>query len=317
MPPSKGPTDALFYRRGSIYTLARLFGTSGVAPQPAQSLHLTVIALLPALMAVCGTEACAQTAVGDRYSGEVYIQPTYRQAAAPSGPTLSWPGKATEAASQISAASATPPSSGFAAQTRAPAYAYAAQAYQPPAFAAYQPPVAQPSPYQPPAHPPQVAQGASTQAREYGAPPVSPWYQRYGAASSAPSPVAPPPYAAQSSAPAPLAGAPQSIYDPPAGRAGATSAASTTVSSAARAPPAPVATAANDGETARYYSLHRQYGLTPDPDPIPPQFFTRTADLSDPPGPSPVYKAASSSSGSTTAVHAVQPDDATSTLGQP
>jgi hypothetical protein len=80
---------------------------------------------------------------------------------------------------------------------------------------------------------------------------------------------------------------------------------------------APTASAAGAGETARFYSVHRQYGLTPDPDPIPPQFFSRTADLSDPPGPSPVYKAASASGASTTAVHPVQSDDGASSLSQP
>ena len=37
----------------------------------------------------------------------------------------------------------------------------------------------------------------------------------------------------------------------------------------------------------RFYSVHRQYGLQPDPPPIPPQFFAATADLSEPPGPLP------------------------------
>jgi hypothetical protein len=87
--------------------------------------------------------------------------------------------------------------------------------------------------------------------------------------------------------------------------------------SAATTPPPPTASAAGVGETARFYSVHRQYGLTPDPDPIPPQFFSQTADLSDPPGPSPVYKAVSAAGGATTAVHPVQSDDGASSLSQP
>ncbi len=133
----------------------------------------------------------------------------------------------------------------------------------------------------------------------YGAAPVMPWYERYAAAPAA---ISPAPSLPPATAPT-LAGAPTSIYDPPQGQG--------------RAATTPAQTAAKDGETARFYSLHRQYGLTPDPDPIPPQFFTQTADLSTPPGPSPVYKAATSPAGSTTAVHAVQSDDPTSTLGQP
>lgn len=39
------------------------------------------------------------------------------------------------------------------------------------------------------------------------------------------------------------------------------------------------------GDGVRFYSLHRAYGLTPDPAPIPPQFFASTPDLADPPGP--------------------------------
>jgi len=273
------------------------------------------------LFAVGAPTAQAQTtAIGDRYSGEVYDQPAYRrpagQAAAASGPTLSWPGKTPQSAPQLAAPS---PASSFSEPLRAPAYASAGQndrpespvaypppvphqvAYQAPAYHApvYQAPVYQAPAYPPSTYPDQVARAPTPQARADAAPPVTPWYQRYGASRgpSAPAPAAP------------QAGAPQSIYDPPA--------AATVASSAGNATP----TAANDGETARFYSLHRQYGLTPDPDPIPPQFFTQTADLSDPPspspGPSPVYKASAPSGGSTTAVHAAQSDDPTSTLGQP
>lgn len=35
-----------------------------------------------------------------------------------------------------------------------------------------------------------------------------------------------------------------------------------------------------EGGTVRHYSVHREFGIRPDPTPIPPQFFTATADLS-------------------------------------
>ncbi len=40
-----------------------------------------------------------------------------------------------------------------------------------------------------------------------------------------------------------------------------------------------------NGEGVRFYSVHRPFGMRPDPAPIPPQFFAATPDLSDPPGP--------------------------------
>lgn len=57
---------------------------------------------------------------------------------------------------------------------------------------------------------------------------------------------------------------------------------------AAPAPPAQVAVAAPppraaqayNGGGVRHYSVHREFGMAPDPTPIPPQFFTATADLS-------------------------------------
>ncbi len=50
------------------------------------------------------------------------------------------------------------------------------------------------------------------------------------------------------------------------------------------------------GQGVRFYSVHRQYGLTPDPAPIPPQFFATTADLSDPAGPQPARLASGAAS---------------------
>jgi hypothetical protein len=324
MPPLRGPSAVPPDRLVPTCALADPFHASS-SPRPWQGRHRSGLAVAALAVAVCSAQAQAQTtAVGDRYSGDVYVQPAYRQAADTTGPTLSWPGKTVAVAPQIAPPS---PSSGFGEPMRAPAYAYAAQPDRPASTSPYQTPVTRqvaPEPtyqaptyqapsyqaaprYQPAPYPAQVVRASAAQPHAYGAPPVMPWYQRYGAAETssapAPAPAAPSP---------PQAGAPQSIYDPPAGQGGAA-----TGSSSPAATPTPTPTAANGAETARFYSLHRQYGLTPDPDPIPPQFFTRTADLSDPPGPSPVFKAATSSGGSTTAVHTVQSDDSTSTLSQP
>jgi hypothetical protein len=62
---------------------------------------------------------------------------------------------------------------------------------------------------------------------------------------------------------------PSSIYAPTPPQAPAT--AVRPVQQAARA----------DGP--RFYSVHREFGITPDAPPIPPAFFTATADLSEPP----------------------------------
>ena len=53
-----------------------------------------------------------------------------------------------------------------------------------------------------------------------------------------------------------------------------------------------------------FYSVHRPFGLQPDPAPIPPQFFTATADLSDPPGPLPTERSTASSKSGGVSVHA-------------
>lgn len=288
MPPLRGRSDVSPDRLGPTYALAGLFRV-GPAPRSRRGLQLAVLIAPSALIAMCAGLAHGQTmAVGDRYSGDAYVQPPYPQApgqpvAEMGGQMLSWPGKTAVFAPQAAA----PSSSGLGEQLRPPAYADAPQTYR----------AASPAPapaYPAQAAPAQTGRAPMQQAGAYGPPPVSPWYQRYGDAPASTAPTAP--------------SAPQSIYDPPAAQ-------SSSASGASAANPTPTAT--NDGETARFYSLHRPYGLTPDPDPIPPQFFTRTADLSDPPGPSPVYKAATASGGSTTASHTVQADDPTSTLGQP
>lgn len=100
-------------------------------------------------------------------------------------------------------------------------------------------------------------------------PPNRPWYQRY-------------PEAAVAQAPPPGSGVGASLTPgtpaapPPAAPLGAYA--------APAAGAAPVRSASLTPATggARYYSVHKPYGYTPDPAPIPPQFFGPTADLSAP-----------------------------------
>jgi hypothetical protein len=117
-----------------------------------------------------------------------------------------------------------------------------------------------------------------------------------------------------------LAGAPQpqtlaarplptSIYAPPAQGA----------ATGVAAMPAPrYRTAANSGadDRVRFYSVHRQYGLQPDPPPIPPQFFGATADLSDPPGPIPAQRLTTGAGGATRTVRPTT-DSSDGGAGQP
>ena len=53
---------------------------------------------------------------------------------------------------------------------------------------------------------------------------------------------------------------------------------------------------------SRLYSVHREFGMTPDPAPIPPQFFANTADLSAPETPDVVRSTATTAN--TTAARA-------------
>lgn len=87
---------------------------------------------------------------------------------------------------------------------------------------------------------------------------AEPTAQPAPASAPAPEPYSPP---AQASA------APTSIYAPPP---------------PAAASAQPVRTAAATGQGPRLYSLHRDYGMQPDPIPLAPQFFGPTADLSAP-----------------------------------
>jgi hypothetical protein len=60
-------------------------------------------------------------------------------------------------------------------------------------------------------------------------------------------------------------------------------------------PPSPLMAAApsqapTDGQPPRLYSLHREFGLTPDPTPpLPAQFFAGNQDLAEPPPPPPPH----------------------------
>ena len=57
----------------------------------------------------------------------------------------------------------------------------------------------------------------------------------------------------------------------------------------------------------RFYSLHRDFGMTPDAIPIPPQFFGPTADLSTPPADPPLKRVTTSTGATRT--QAVVTDD--------
>lgn len=208
-----------------------------------------------ALAAAGATSALAQA---DRYGGVgTYRAPAppraQLQAQAAPGRVLTWPGKSTPAA---------PPQPYPAAYPQAyPAQPYAPPAYSPPRPAPPQmaPQAAYPSPYQPqpyyapapggPAAPPGSSATAPTGV--YPANTVPP---------NLASPMAVPPQQAQ-----PLVSNPQlpnSIYAPPAPPppAGVLGAAQPRRDLAVAAAP----------QAARYYSLHRQFGLQPDRPPAPP-----------------------------------------------
>jgi hypothetical protein len=91
------------------------------------------------------------------------------------------------------------------------------------------------------------------QAAQMG-PPVNPWRPVYQ----------------QNTAPRP---APTSIYDAPAKAQAASPPPQSYRQAQANRP-------ANPEGGPRFYSLHREYGIQPDPIPLPPQFFGPTADLS-------------------------------------
>jgi hypothetical protein len=148
---------------------------------------------------------------------------------------------------------------------------------------------------------------APVRANSGWAPVYIPPSRSVGAAQvAAPVPAAPP------STPT-LAGAPQrapaSIYDAAPPRQAA--AAATSV------PPRPgVAQTAQGDERVHFYSLHRQYGLQPDPAPIPPQFFTNTADMSEPQGPNPIQRLTSGSGAAATTRTVRAADSSDASTGQ-
>jgi len=98
---------------------------------------------------------------------------------------------------------------------------------------------------------------------------------------------------------------PRTIYDPPSQSA--------QPQAQLQAQPAPQQVAPQRSAQAQnpngphFYSLHREYGIEPDPIPIPPKFFGPTADLSAPP-PDPVLKRVTGSDGQTH-TQAVPTDD--------
>jgi hypothetical protein len=100
-------------------------------------------------------------------------------------------------------------------------------------------------------------------------------------------------------------GKPRTIYDPPS--------VSAQPQAQLQAPSAPQQVAPQQTAQAQnpngphFYSLHREYGIAPDPIPIPPRFFGPTADLSAPP-PDPVLKRVTGSDGQTH-TQAVPTDD--------
>ncbi len=103
---------------------------------------------------------------------------------------------------------------------------------------------------------------------------------------------------------------PPSIYTP-------ASASEMTPAQRAAAAPPPLRSASaaqrygydpSQGHQVRFYSVHRPFGLQPDSAPIPPQFFTATADLSEPAGPLPTDRTTTTTTASGARVSHVAPD---------
>ena len=119
------------------------------------------------------------------------------------------------------------------------------------------------------ATPRSLAQAGRTVAAQAYAP------QPFAAPPSAPAAYVPAPYSPPSAPAQAVAALPTSLYSPPP---------SPLMQPAAQAAPATTA-----GQPPRFYSLHREFGLTPDPAPatLPTQFFAPSADLAEPPPPPP------------------------------
>ncbi|MEW6596551.1 MAG: hypothetical protein AB1429_03540 [Pseudomonadota bacterium] len=265
------------------------------------SLRIARHALLA--LALAASAARAQTAL-DRYGGGTAYAPPIPQ---PSQQFLNWPGKVEPAAPAVVYVRPTYAAPAYTAPGYAlPAYVtptpqtyprtvllngppagyapqgYVPQGYMPQAYVIAgqapqgSPPMAQtpqvygqqvyaPTSYVPQAIAPTFRQPVAAVA---ALPPAS-----YTAQASTPTSLAQPPAAApvlQSEAEAEAAAAgpalPNSIYAPPPPS-----------QTAAAPPPQPVGP-----NSARFYSVHRDYGLTPDAIPVAPEVFGPTADLTQP-----------------------------------
>jgi hypothetical protein len=172
--------------------------------------------------------------------------------------TLSWPGKAlAQPAPTLAPVNYSPP------PRYSPPPAYPVQAQ--PTYA----PQAQYAPQAPAAYAPQPAQAYYAPAAQrpaapsYGVPPPPPPPTAQTTVRPVPTSI----YSDAAAAPAqPPYGYAQAAYAPAAPSAAAT----------------PAQTVGDSAPSSRRYSVHRDYGMAPDPAPIPPQFFAVTADLSAP-----------------------------------
>ena len=264
------------------------------------------------------------------------------------GRTLSWPGKQDQTAAPAyappQAVRAYAPQTYAAGGYRAPAYATAnatPRAYPSPTYSAraYPPP---PS-YGGAAYPQRLYSGTTAARQPYGRP--APVRQadpdRAAAYPSPPRAYAPPAYTAGATGPdgwrpvfaeaparAPmqggpaepppvLAGAPSRPADLPASIYTPASTPEMTPAQRAAAAPPPLRTTSaaqrygydpSQGHAVRFYSVHRPFGLQPDAAPIPPQFFTATADLSQPAGPLPTDRTTTTTTASGARVSHVAPD---------
>ncbi len=236
----------------------------------------TALRLMAALGVVLAPAMTAQLALAQSaYSQPAYAQPAapgalppppYAGLAQPAGPVRysgmqaydRYGGETRHASAAVPSAagpapSLTGPKLSWSGKVDAPAApTRPAQSAYAPARGAYRP-----TGYAPVAQPPAQQQSAQAPRGWTFVPPIG-----------QPSPDAPGP---NRPAPAQLS----SIYDPPPAP-----------QQSAPAAPAQVAqnqVAQNPAETGpHHYSVHRDYGIEPDPIPLPPQFFGATADLSQP-----------------------------------
>jgi len=280
------------------------------------SLRIARHALLA--LALAASAARAQTAL-DRYGGGTAYAPPIPQ---PSQQFLNWPGKVEPAAPAVvyvrptyAPPTYTPPAyvlptpqsypqtvllnappTGYAPQGYVPqgympqAYAIAGQAPQGAPPMAQTPQVYGQLVYAPTSNIPQAVAPAFRQptAAVAAQPPVSYTAQASVPANLAQAPAAAPVLQSEAQAEAASAGPalPSSIYAPPppvqgayaqAPQAQAPQVQAPQALAAAAPPPQPVGP-----NSARFYSVHRDYGLTPDAIPVAPEVFGPTADLTQP-----------------------------------